>query len=65
MAEQGWFNAGEIMPRDLAPNPRCQDCQTGGMKHLARPGRRCGVGFGEGCDCDESGEDGGLLRGYG
>ena len=29
MAEQGWFDAGEIKPRDLAPNPRCQNCETG------------------------------------
>ena len=56
MAEQRWFNAGKIKPRDLAPNPRCQDCQTDGMKHPAHPGRRCGVGFGDGCNCDDSGQ---------
>jgi hypothetical protein len=54
MAEQHWLNAGEIKPLDLAPNPRCPDCQTGGMKHPANPGRRCGVGFGDGCDCGDS-----------
>jgi hypothetical protein len=51
MAEQGWYDAGEIKPRDIAPNPRCPDCQTGGMFHPAHPGRRCGVGFEKGCDC--------------
>jgi hypothetical protein len=31
MAEQGWYDAGEVKPRDIPPNPRCPDCQTGGM----------------------------------
>ena len=54
MAEQGWFDAGEIKPRDLAPNPRCQNCETGGMKHLAHPGRRCGLRLLDGeCGCDD------------
>jgi hypothetical protein len=50
VAEQHWFDAGEIRPRDLAPNPRCQNCQTGGMKH---PGRRCGISVdGDECECE-------------
>lgn len=54
MAEQGWFDAGTIKPRDLAPNPRCPDCQTAGMFHPSHPGRRCGAGFGDGCNCEQS-----------
>jgi hypothetical protein len=54
MAEQHWFNAGEIKPRDISPNPRCPDCQTGGMKHPAHPGRRCGLRIdGVECDCED------------
>ena len=54
MAEQGWFEAREIKPRDLAPNPRCQDCETGGMFHPAHPGRRCGLRLlGGECECDD------------
>jgi len=51
--EQHWFDAREIKPRDIAANPRCPDCQTGGMFHPAHHGRRCGVpitGVGE-CHC--------------
>jgi len=54
MAERDWYDAGKVKPRDIASNPRCPDCQNGGMFHPAHPGRRCGVGFGEGCDCEPS-----------
>jgi hypothetical protein len=54
MPENGWYDAGKIRPRDIAPDPRCPDCKTGGMKHPAHPGRRCGVGFGGGSDCGDS-----------
>ena len=38
MGEQGWFNADQVKPRNIAPNPRCQNCQTGGMFHPPHPG---------------------------
>ncbi len=54
MAEQGWYDAGEIKPRDLGANPRCKDCSSGGMRHPAHNGLRCPVrveGVGQ-CECD-------------
>jgi hypothetical protein len=35
MAELGWHDAGEIKPREIAPNPRCKDFQAGAMFHTA------------------------------
>jgi hypothetical protein len=50
-----WFNADQVKPWDLAPNPRCHDCQTGGMKHPAHPSRRCGIRVdGIECVCEPS-----------
>ena len=55
MDEQGWYDAGEIKPRNIAPNPRFRDCETSGMKHPVHPGRRCGLRLlGGECECDDA-----------
>ena len=53
MAEQGWYDAGEVKPRDVTPNPRCRECRDGGMWHPAHPWGPCIVRprSGDRCPC--------------
>jgi hypothetical protein len=55
--EAGWYQAPDVVPRDLAPNPRCPACKTGTMFHPAHPRSPCTVtNFGEepcGCTAQE------------
>src|SRR5437016_52423 len=37
VAEPGWYDAGEVKPQALSPNPRCRECRDGSMWHLAHP----------------------------
>ena len=41
MAEQGWYDAGEVKPRNLSSNPRCKACRDCGMWHPAHPWGPC------------------------
>jgi len=33
MAEAGWYDSGQIKPRNVSDNPRCPNCKTGDMFH--------------------------------
>jgi hypothetical protein len=28
MASEQWYEAGEVKPRDVDPNPRCYECKS-------------------------------------